>query len=220
MLHTKEKTVSTHSRSAAERRTASTAQAPIKAGVGLHKAASGHSQRDRIWSEPIDQNKFRYVSDSVAAPARRELPVRKPTAAPNSRLARSEARLMTAAIGATMTICGVLVLYLCSYAHIASLGMREAQARVHLRQVQADNETLLAQYASLRSPEKISAAAKALNMQNIPPTVSYIDLSRASAPVEADASGVESSVLNNNHTQIKVADRGTTGEKPEPTGTF
>lgn len=127
---------------------------------------------------------------------------------------------MTAAIGATMTICGVLVLYLCSYAHIASLGMREAQARVHLRQVQAENETLLAQYASLRSPEKISAAAIALNMQNIPGPISYIDPSRASGPAQADASGVESSVLTDNHTQIKVADRGPTREKPEPAGTF
>jgi hypothetical protein len=127
---------------------------------------------------------------------------------------------MTAAISATTIICAVLVVYLCSYAHIASLGMREAQARVHLRHLQATNETLLAEYATLRSPIRISAAAKALSLQDIPPSVSYIDPSRASAPIEAGASGVESNGVISNRTNIKVADRGSTGEKPEPTGTF
>ena len=197
MLHTKEKTVSNHPRSAASKRR-TTAQAPIKTSAGY----------------------FGYVSEPSIAPSRRESPVRKPTAAPNSRLARSEAQLITAAIGATITVCGVLVLYLCSYAHIASLGIHEAQARVHLRQLQADNETLLAQYATLRSPETISAQAKSLNMQNMAPTVSYIDLTRASDPVEADASGVESNVSINNRAEIKVADRGTTGEKSESARTL
>ena len=128
---------------------------------------------------------------------------------------------MSGAIIAMIAGCGALVLYLCSYAHISSLGMREAQARVQLRQMQADNQTLLAEYATLRSPARISAAAVAMNMQNNPQSITYIDTARAAAPVEAAASGVGSITSINNGTGIKVADSGsTTGEKPEPTGTF
>jgi hypothetical protein len=220
MLHTKEKTVSTHPNAVSSRRRASTAQAPLKAGAAIPRPAHGQSHRERYWADPIDREKFRFVSEAAAAPSRRDLPVRKTTAAPNSRLARSEARLMTAAIGTTISVCGVLVLYLCSYAHIASLGMNEARARVKLRALQAQNETLQAEYAAARSPQVISAAAKAMNMQDVPQHYTFISPTRSAAPEVASSGSDSNSVTLGSSNQLKVAAIGPTTEKPGATGTF
>jgi hypothetical protein len=161
------------------------------------------------------------------------MPSRRTTTAPNSRLARSEGKLITAAIGIASCFCASLILYLCSYAQISSLGMREAASRVELRQTQEQNEFLLAQYNALRSPQRIVPAALALKMQNIAPTATYIDLSRAPAPSIAVANqptagsqSIASAAGSTNDTSIglsnavKAADSGTTGENKAATGDF
>jgi cell division protein FtsL len=94
-----------------------------------------------------------------AEPIRRALP-----SARQSRLARSEMRLMGLATACTGIVCALLLLYLAAYAHVTQLGIEQAQARGQLRQNQVRSELLQAERNSLESPQRIIAAAMAQGM--------------------------------------------------------
>ncbi|MGI4787391.1 MAG: hypothetical protein ACRYFS_00930 [Janthinobacterium lividum] len=96
-----------------------------------------------------------------AEPIRRPLP-----SARQSRLGRSEMRLMGLATACTALVCAMLLLYLAAYAHVTQLGIEQAQARGQLRQNQIRNELLKAERNTLESPQRIVAAA---TMQGMTP---------------------------------------------------
>lgn len=90
------------------------------------------------------------------------------------RMARSEARLLTMAVTCTAVVCALLVLYLAAYAHIASLGINQAQMRTALRQKRLENETLKATLAGLQNPDHVAAFALAKGMTRDPRRIDYI----------------------------------------------
>ena len=108
-----------------------------------------------------------------AAPAR---PLTRPPAtARQSRLGRSEMRLMGLATTCTAIVCGLLLLYLAAYAHVSRLGYDQAQARTQLRQHQLENESLRAERDRLQSRRLVLQEAVALGMTPRGSTpVSYI----------------------------------------------
>lgn len=103
------------------------------------------------------------VAFGEAAPAPR--PPARPAAAPRqSRLGRSEMRLMGVATTCTAVVCGLLLLYLAAYAHVTRLGIDQASARGQLRENRLKNEMLRAERDRLQSPQRVIAAATALGM--------------------------------------------------------
>ncbi len=98
-----------------------------------------------------------------ALPAPRPV-VRPPAPARQSRLGRSEMRLMGAATTCTAVVCGLLLLYLAAYAHVTQLGIDQSQARAQLRDNRLQNEMLRAERDRLQSPQRVIAAAVALGM--------------------------------------------------------
>ena len=81
-----------------------------------------------------------------------------------SRLGRSEMRLMGLATTCTAIVCGLLLLYLAAYAHVSQLGYDQAQARVQLRQNQLTNESLRAERDRLQSRHYVIQQALAQGM--------------------------------------------------------
>ena len=102
------------------------------------------------------------LDPALAAPARQH--VRPSAARPQSRLARSEMRLMGVATTSTAIVCALLLLYLAAYAHVTQLGIEQAQARVQLRRNQVQNEMLQSERDRLESPQRVIAAATAGGM--------------------------------------------------------
>lgn len=92
----------------------------------------------------------------------------------DARLSRSEARLLTMAISCTVIVCALLVVYLAAYAHVATLGMGQAQLRTELRQKRRENETLKATLAVSLNPDRISTRANQLGMTRDHRRVDYI----------------------------------------------
>lgn len=125
----------------------------------------------------------------AARPVSAPVPTRTPRrgkALPD-RMARSEARLLTMAVTCTAVVCALLVLYLAAYAHIASLGINQAQMRTALRQKRLDNETLKATLAGLQNPDHVAAFALAKGMTRDPRRIDYI-APPPSAPARTSAS--------------------------------
>jgi cell division protein FtsL len=94
-------------------------------------------------------------------------PTSRPTArrtVAQSRMARSEARMLALAVAVTTLMCGVLVIYLAAYAHVTWLGMEQAQAREQLTLAIRENHRLQMNLADLKDPAHIIAAAKAQGM--------------------------------------------------------
>lgn len=81
-----------------------------------------------------------------------------------SRLGRSEMRLMGLATTCTAIVCGLLLLYLAAYAHVSQLGYDQAQARTQLRQNLLVNENLRAERDRLQSRHFVIQEAAALGM--------------------------------------------------------
>ncbi len=115
-----------------------------------------------------------------ASPRRAVSPLPTPRQSPQtpprvgSRLARSEARLMSLAMTCTACICGLLILYLAAYARITTLGIAQSHQRMLLRQATLENETLKAECAALQSPHRIIAAVTAQGMTRDTPPATYI----------------------------------------------
>lgn len=217
MIDRKESSVSSSSRLAvATRRRPTPAAAPQTTRT---RVRTGRSALEQERFTTPNRSSFGYAAAPEREPSVRALPTRKHASVPNGRLAKSEAKLMTAAIGATALICTVLVIYLFSYARISSLGMREAQARTDLRQARAVNETLLTEYSNLRSPHNIVQAAVAMKMQENAPVTDYIDLNRPAAAAMASApSSTTINTATDRIASVKVATSGTTGQKSAATG--
>ena len=96
------------------------------------------------------------------APERSET---RPASLPRqSRLGRSEMRLMGLATTCTAIVCGLLLLYLAAYAHVSQLGYDQAQARVQLRQNQLTNQSLRAERDRLQSRHHVIQQALAQGM--------------------------------------------------------
>ena len=89
---------------------------------------------------------------------------RPPALARQSRLGRSEMRLMGLATTCTAIVCGLLLLYLAAYAQVSRLGYDQAQARTQLRQNQLENESLRAERDRLQSRRLVLREAAALGM--------------------------------------------------------
>ena len=104
------------------------------------------------------------------------LPQPRPAVKPQmSRLGRSEMRLMGLATTCTAIVCGLLLLYLAAYAHVSQLGYDQAEARVQLRHIQLQNESLRAERDRLQSRRHIIQEALALGMMPRGSTpISYI----------------------------------------------
>jgi hypothetical protein len=103
----------------------------------------------------------------TVAPAHREagrLRGTRRAASYDDRLARSETRLVGAAVACTSLFCFLLVVYLAAYANVTSLGIQQAQAAKALRSAQQQNEILRAELAAARSPEHIVASAQLQGM--------------------------------------------------------
>ena len=118
-----------------------------------------------------------YTRDSTAREAApRPVPSARSAArrAGRSRMARSEARLLTVAVVGTALMCAVLVIYLAAYAHVSQLGLEQARARAQLRQARLLNDQLEAQVARLQSPTRVAAAAQAMGMAPASTPVTYI----------------------------------------------
>lgn len=132
----------------------------------------------------------RSISGNTALETAPAPPVSRPsTATRQSRLGRSEMRLMGLATTCTAIVCGLLLLYLAAYAHVSRLGYDQAQARTQLRRNQLENESLRAQRDRLQSRRFVIQEATALGMTPRGSTpVSYIT-ARASRtrPEEQDA---------------------------------
>lgn len=92
------------------------------------------------------------------------LPVRPAAITRQSRLGRSEMRLMGLATTCTAIVCGLLLLYLAAYAHVSQLGYDQAQARTQLRQNLLENENLRAERDRLQSRHLVIQEAVALGM--------------------------------------------------------
>lgn len=92
-------------------------------------------------------------------------PAGRPASLPRqSRLGRSEMRLMGIATTCTAVVCGLLLLYLAAYAHVTQLGIDQAQARAQLRDNRLKNMMLRAECDGLESPGHVIAAATRLGM--------------------------------------------------------
>ena len=134
---------------------------------------------------PVSQGQTAAREQAAAEPIRRALP-----SARQSRLSRSEMRLMGLAMTCTAVVCALLLLYLAAYAHVTQLGIEQSQARGQLRQNQNRNEMLQAERNSLESPQRIVAAAAAQGMMPRGATpINYV----AARPAhrEAGQNGVE-----------------------------
>ncbi|WP_301002407.1 hypothetical protein [Capsulimonas corticalis] len=105
------------------------------------------------------------------------------------RLARSEARLMMAAGTCTTIFCAILVIYLAAYARVTNLGLAQSHARVQLRQLSQDNQTLRAQLAQVQSPDRIVAQAKSLGMTPGANQVCYIGQNGAAVQANSTTIG-------------------------------
>ncbi len=111
--------------------------------------------------------------------------VRPAAPARQSRLGRSEMRLMGVATTCTAVVCGLLLLYLAAYAHVTRLGIDQSQARAHLRDNRLRNEMLRAERDRLQSPQHVISAATAQGMTPRGATpVEYI-----AAPICGDGAG-------------------------------
>jgi len=125
--------------------------------------------------------------DPALTPAREY--VRPSAARPQSRLGRSEMRLMGFATTSTAIVCALLLLYLAAYAHVTQLGIEQAQARVQLHHNQVQNEMLQSERDRLESPQHVIAAATAQGMTPRGSTpVNYI---RATPPGQAQEAGAQ-----------------------------
>ena len=105
-------------------------------------------------------------------------------------MARSEARLLTAAIAFTVVVCGLLVIYLAAYARVTLLGIDQAQARTSLRAKSLQNETLKAQLADLGSPTRIKAYAVKMKLTKDARRTDYIKPASGLPTQTASADGV------------------------------
>ena len=136
---------------------------PISAGARRSPAparSEARSSAARSLSAPRIGGRDQAVREQPAAePIRRTLP-----SARQSRLNRSEMRLMGFATACTAVVCALLLLYLAAYAHVTQLGIEQAHARGQLHQNQLRSELLQAERNSLESPQRIVAAAVAQGM--------------------------------------------------------
>ena len=143
MLETRMPTTSSRTRRSHSAVRSEAQSLPARSGNALRSGIREQAARVQVSEEPI----------------RRSLP-----SARQSRLGRSEMRLMGLATASTAVVCALLLLYLAAYAHVTQLGIQQSQARVQLRQNQIRNELLQAERNSLESPQRIVAAAAAQGM--------------------------------------------------------
>jgi len=130
-------------------------------------------------SRPVSRGNT-VLDPEVAAPASEAV---RPSAAPRqSRLGRSEMRLMGLATTSTAVVCALLLLYLAAYAHVTQLGIEQAQARLQLRRNQVQNEMLQSERDRLESPQRVIAAATAGGM--MPRGATPVNYIRAAPPRE------------------------------------
>jgi cell division protein FtsB len=148
MLETRMPSVSTRTRRL---------DAPLRP-VARPSSAATSALRGRAASRPV----FEGNAALETAPERSET---RPSPLPRqSRLGRSEMRLMGLATTCTAIVCGLLLLYLAAYAHVSQLGYNQAQARVQLRQNQLTNESLRAERDRLQSRHYVIQQALAQGM--------------------------------------------------------
>lgn len=109
----------------------------------------------------------------------------------NRRLTRSEIRLLVSTVAFAVVFCGLLVVYLSAYARVTSLGIEQAQMRTQLHAERLTHQLLLAELASLKNPDRISAKAQALGLTKDASQIDYIALPAggAAGPSAAAAPG-------------------------------
>ena len=117
-----------------------------------------------------------HTRESTARAAAHALPSERQGVrrAARSRMARSEARLLTFAVAGTALMCAVLVIYLAAYAHVSQLGLEQSRSNAQLRQARLLNDELEADLTRLQSPARIAAAAQAMGMTAGAKHVTYL----------------------------------------------
>ena len=125
---------------------------------------TGRSEARTAAARPLTAPRTNLRSQAVPEPSSADAVRRALPSARQSRLARSEMRLMGLATACTGLVCALLLLYLAAYANVTQLGIQQAQARTQLRQNQIRSELLQAERNSLESPQRIVAAATAQGM--------------------------------------------------------
>jgi cell division protein FtsL len=103
-----------------------------------------------------------------------------------SRLARSEARMLTLAVAVTALMCAVLVVYLAAYAHVTQLGLEQAAAHRQLAQEISDGRQLEVEQAELQDRGRIVAEARKLHMTLYTGPMTYVTASGNNAPPGAE----------------------------------
>lgn len=111
----------------------------------------------------------------------------------NRRLTRSELRLLVSTVAFAIVFCGLLVVYLSAYARVTSLGIEQAQMRTELRAKRLTNQLLLAELASLKNPDRITAKAVALGLTKHSSQVDYITSQQTTAAASSPTAGADMS---------------------------
>ena len=177
-------------------------------------------QGGRTATRPVDMSaSIGYVAAPLHKPVvQPRITVKPRPAHPGLRLEKSERRLMSFAIGITGLICVLLVAYLAVYANLTRLGIEDSQARMLERSLQVDNDRLRLEYAELRSPERVSAAAVAQKMSTSGTVVDYINPKQ----LETVAADSQQQPIDTQATdgRTKVAYNGTANESSSATGAF
>jgi cell division protein FtsL len=102
-----------------------------------------------------------------------------------SRLARSEARMLTVAVAVATLMCATLVIYLAAYAHVTYLGLEQAAAHRQLNQEISANHRLQVEQANLQDRGRIVNEALKMHMTLYTGPTTYVTAPTADAQPNA-----------------------------------
>jgi hypothetical protein len=105
-----------------------------------------------------------------------------------SRLARSEARMLTVAVAVATLMCVTLVIYLAAYAHVTWLGLEQSAAHRQLSREISINHRLQVEQANLQDRGRIVTEALKMHMALYTGPTTYV--TAPSADAQANAGGV------------------------------